>query len=51
MSGFLGSLNTTQHVLDMFRRNLPGGSARRILDRLANRLTKIASEARKLNQK
>jgi integrase len=51
MTGFLGSLNTTQHVLEMFRRSLPDGPARRGLDRLANRLTKIASEARKLNQK
>jgi integrase len=51
MTGLLGSLNTTQHVLEMFRRNLPDGPARRLLDRLANRLTKIASEARKLNQK
>jgi integrase len=51
LAGFLASVNTTQHVLEMFRRNLPGGSARRLLDRLANRLTKIASEARKLNQK
>ena len=48
--GFLGSLNTTQHVLEMFRRTLPEESQRSILERLANRLTKIASEARKLNQ-
>jgi site-specific recombinase XerD len=51
IAGFLSSLNTTQHVLEMFRRNLPGGPPRRVLDRLANRLTKIASEAQKLNQK
>jgi len=51
MSGFLGSMSTTQHVLEMFRRNLPAVPARRVLDRLANRLIKIASEARKLNQK
>ena len=50
-AGFLASVNTAQHVLEMFRRNLPDGSARRLLEGLANRLTKIASEARKLNQK
>ena len=50
LSGLLGSLHIAQHVLEMYRRNLPAGVARRLLDRLANRLTKIASEARKLNQ-
>lgn len=50
LSGLLGSLHVTQHVLEMFRRTLPEGSPRRLLDRLANRLTKIASEARKLDQ-
>jgi integrase len=48
LAGFLASLNTTQHVLEMFRRTLPEGRPRRILERLANRLIKIASEARKL---
>jgi hypothetical protein len=33
----------------MFRRGLPNGAARRRLDRLSNRLTKILSEARKLD--
>jgi hypothetical protein len=33
----------------MFRRTLPDGSDRRILDRLANRITKILSQIRKLN--
>jgi len=32
----------------MFRRALPIGDARRRLDRLSNRLTKITTEARKL---
>jgi len=48
LSGLLDSLHLTQHVLEMFRRTLPDGSHRHLLDRLANRLTKIASEARTL---
>jgi hypothetical protein len=34
----------------MFRRTLPQGTDRRLLDRLANRLIKIASETRNLKQ-
>jgi hypothetical protein len=37
-----------EYVLEMFRRALPNGTSRRRLDRLANRLTKILREARKL---
>jgi integrase len=48
LTSFLDSLNVAQHVLEMFRRTLPQGPDRSLLDRLANRLTKIASEARKL---
>jgi integrase len=48
LSGVLDSLHLTQHVLEMFRRSLTDPSQRNLLDRLANRLTKIASEARKL---
>ena len=47
-AGLLDSLLVAQHVLEMFRRGLPEGDARSRLDRLANRLTKILSEARKL---
>jgi site-specific recombinase XerD len=50
LSGLLDSLRVAQHVLEMFRRTLPSGPPRRLLERLANRLTKIASEARKLAQ-
>jgi integrase len=50
LPGLLGSLQITQHVLEMFRRTLTAGPPRRRLDRLANRLTKIASEVRKLHQ-
>ena len=39
-----------KHVLEMFRRTLPQGPERRLLDRLANRLTKITAETRKLKQ-
>jgi hypothetical protein len=49
LSGLLTSLHLAQHVLEMFRRTLPAGPHRSLLDRLANRLTKIASEARKLD--
>ena len=46
--GLIDSLLAAQHVLEMFRRTLPNGTSRRHLDRLSNRLTKIATEARKL---
>jgi site-specific recombinase XerD len=48
LDGVLDSLLATQHVLERFRRGLPDGAARRRLDRLSNRLTKILREARKL---
>jgi hypothetical protein len=41
-------LLAAQHVLEMFRRSLPVGATRSSRDRLSNRLTKIAIEARKL---
>ena len=49
LDGVVDSLLFTQHAIEMFRRSLPDGSPRRCLDRLSNRLTKILSEARKLN--
>ena len=48
LNGVIDSLLATQHVLEMFRRALPNGTARSCLDRLSNRLTKILAEARKL---
>jgi hypothetical protein len=42
------SLRTTQHILEMFRRSVAESSRRRLLDRLANRLVKIVTEAKKL---
>jgi len=48
LASLLDSLRIAQHVLEMLRRTLPQGPDRRLLDRLANRLSKIASETRKL---
>jgi integrase len=48
-AGILNSLQSAQHVLEMFRRTLPEGFSRRLLDRLANRLIKIITEIRKLD--
>jgi site-specific recombinase XerD len=48
LDGVIDSLQAAQHALEMFRRDLPIGAARTCLDRLSNRLTKIATEARKL---
>jgi site-specific recombinase XerD len=50
LASLLDSLHLAQHVLEMFRRTLPQGPDLRLLDRLANRLTKITSETRKLGQ-
>jgi integrase len=48
LDGVIDSLLAAQHALEMFRRALPIGVARRCLARLSNRLTKITTEARKL---
>ena len=48
LDGVIDSLRAAQHALEMFRRGLPTGAARRCLDRLSNRLTKITTEAHKL---
>jgi len=50
LGGIIDSLLFAQHAIEMFRRSLPDGSPRRCLDRLSNRLTKILSQIRKLNQ-
>ena len=49
LDGVSDALLFAQHAIEMFRRSLPDGPPRRCLDRLSNRLTKILSEARKLN--
>ena len=49
LTSTLQALQVTQHVLEMFRRTLPDTSdSLPVLARLANRLTKIAAELRKL---
>ena len=50
LASLVDSLHLAQHVLEMFRRTLPPGPDRRLLERFANRLTKIASEAQKLGK-
>ena len=49
IKGVIDSLLATQHALAMFRRTVPNNAARRLLDRLSNRLTKILAELRNLN--
>jgi site-specific recombinase XerD len=49
LASLIDSLKAAQQVLEMFRRTLAEESARHLLDRLANRLTKILAETRKLN--
>jgi integrase len=51
LDGVADALLSAQHAIEMFRRSLPEAFPRRCLDRLANRLTKILSEVRKLNPK
>jgi integrase len=47
-NGLIDSFQASQHALEIFRRSLPNGDKRNHLDRLANRLTKILAEMRKL---
>jgi site-specific recombinase XerD len=49
LAGLIDSLMAAQHVLEIYRRNVTDPSARRLLDRLANRIAKILSQTRKLN--
>ena len=49
LSNLIDSLTVAQHVLEMYRRSMDDDSARRLLDRLANRIVKILTEIRKLN--
>jgi site-specific recombinase XerD len=48
--GLINSLETAQHVLEMYCRNAADNPARRLLDRLANRIVKILAETRRLNK-
>ncbi len=47
-NGLIDSFQASQHALELFRRSLPNGDRRNRLDRLANRLTKILAEIRKI---
>jgi integrase len=49
LSSLIDSLAAAQHVLEMYRRSVADNSARRLLDRLSNRIVKILAETRKLN--
>jgi hypothetical protein len=49
LDGVIDSLLFAQHAIEMFRRSLPDSVAKHRLDQLANRLTKILAETRKLN--
>ena len=48
LDGVIDSLLFAQHVIEMFRRALPDSPPKHRLDQLANRLTKILAETRKL---
>ena len=48
LDGIIDFLLAAQHAMLMFRRSLPASDARSTLNRLANRLTKILVEIRKL---
>jgi hypothetical protein len=50
LASLVAALHLAQHVLAMFRRTVPQGPDRLLLDRLANRLIKITLETRKLAQ-
>ncbi len=49
IDGVIDSLQAAHHTLEMFRRTLAPGTERNRLDRLSNRLTKIATIIRKLS--
>jgi hypothetical protein len=49
VDGVIDSLLFAQYAIEMFRRSLPDSVAKHRLDQLANRLTKILAETRKLN--
>jgi len=49
LASLIDSLHAAQHVLAMYRRNVPQTSSRRSLDRLANRLAKLLAAVRNLD--
>jgi integrase len=50
LASLIDAFKNAQHVLEMFRRSLADDSARRLLGRLANRIAKLLTEAKKLDQ-
>ena len=48
LPSLVNSLDTTRYVLEMFRRTLSEDHARRLLDRIGNRLTKVLAELRRI---
>ena len=48
MSAVFESMATSRHLLEMYRRQLPEGKLRRKLERLANRILKVATELKTL---
>jgi hypothetical protein len=48
LDGVVDSLLFAQHAIEMFRRSLSDTAAKHRLEHLANRLTKILAETRKL---
>jgi len=49
LPSLLNSLNTARYVLEMLRRTLSEDHARRLLDRIGNRLTKMLAELRRID--
>jgi len=49
LTNLINSLRMAQHVLEMFRRDVAEAYTRRLLERLAKRIVKILTEAKKLN--
>ena len=49
LDGLIDSFQTSQHALEIFSRSLQNDEKRECLARLANRLTKILAELRKLH--
>ena len=48
LPSLLNSFDTVRYVLEMFRRTLPDGNSRRVLDRIGNRLIKMLAELHSL---
>ena len=48
LPSLLNSFDTVRYVLEMFRRTLPDGNSRHVLDRIGNRLIKMLAELHSL---